>query len=125
MDGVARQHGVERSRLRLLSAEVLEINDLAYPSTSRHYRTNVRINASVYVGEAATVCVVEQYVQTTIRLPRALLKRARMRALTDDTTLQDLVVGGLETELERREKAEAQRSARAAKSRKPSGGDGA
>ena len=54
----------------------------------------------------------EPLVQTTVRFPRSLLKRARMRALTDDTTLQALLITALDTELTRRERTEARRQAR-------------
>lgn len=45
----------------------------------------------------------EPMAQTTIRLPRSLLKQARLRAVTDDTTLQALVVDAVAAELARRE----------------------
>ena len=54
----------------------------------------------------------EPLAQTTVRFPRSLLKRARMRALTDDTTLQALIITALDTELTRRERTEARRQAR-------------
>jgi hypothetical protein len=50
--------------------------------------------------------------QTTVRFPRALLKRARIRAATDEVTLQALLIHALDRELERREKVEARRRAR-------------
>jgi hypothetical protein len=45
----------------------------------------------------------EPMAQTTIRLPRSLLKQARLRAVTDDITLQALVVEAIASELSRRE----------------------
>ena len=54
----------------------------------------------------------EPMAQTTVRFPRTLLKRARVRAATDEITLQALLAGALEAELCRREKAEARRDAR-------------
>lgn len=50
--------------------------------------------------------------QTTIRLPRSLLKQARMRAVTDDTTLQALVIDAVAAELARREGAATPRPPR-------------
>jgi hypothetical protein len=47
--------------------------------------------------------------QTTVRFPRALLKQARIRAATDELTLQALLIHALDRELKRREKAEARR----------------
>jgi hypothetical protein len=54
----------------------------------------------------------EPMAQTTVRFPRTLLKRARVRAATDEVTIQALLIGALETELCRREKADARRLAR-------------
>lgn len=56
--------------------------------------------------------VAEPMAQTTVRFPHALLRRARIRAATDEITLQALLVVALETELTRREKADARRQAR-------------
>ena len=53
----------------------------------------------------------EPLARTTVRLPRPLLKRARIRCVTDELTLQSLVAHALEIELDRRDKAE-QRQAR-------------
>ena len=53
--------------------------------------------------------VAEPMAQTTVRFPHALLRRARIRAATDEITLQALLVVALETELTRREKADARR----------------
>lgn len=50
--------------------------------------------------------------QTTVRFPRALLKRARIRAATDEVTMQALLIHALGAELDRRDKAEARRQAR-------------
>ena len=47
----------------------------------------------------------EPMAQTTVRFPRTLLKRARMRAATDEITIQALLIGALDAELCRREKA--------------------
>ncbi len=54
----------------------------------------------------------EPMAQTTVRFPRALLKQARIRAATDEVTLQALLIHALDAELKRREKAEARRRAR-------------
>ena len=54
----------------------------------------------------------EPMAQTTVRFPRTLLKRARVRAATDEITIQALLIGALETELCRREKADARRLSR-------------
>ncbi len=53
----------------------------------------------------------EPMAQTTVRFPRVLIKRARIRAATDEITLQALMVTALEAELVRREKADARRLA--------------
>ena len=54
----------------------------------------------------------EPMAQTTVRFPRVLLKRARIRAATDEVTLQALLIVALDTELTRREKADARRLVR-------------
>ena len=54
----------------------------------------------------------EPLARTTVRLPRPLLKRARIRCVTDDLTLQSLVACALETELDRRDKEEQRRTRR-------------
>ena len=54
----------------------------------------------------------EPMAQTTVRFPRAMLKRARIRAATDEVTLQSLLIKALDAELKRRDKAEARRKAR-------------
>jgi len=41
-----------------------------------------------------------------------MLKRARIRAATDEVTLQSLLIKALDAELNRRDKAEARRQAR-------------
>jgi len=38
----------------------------------------------------------EVLTRTTVRLPEALLKSAKLRALEDDQTLQDLLIAALE-----------------------------
>lgn len=55
----------------------------------------------------------EPLARTTVRLPRPLLKRARIRCVTDELTLQSLVAFALETELDRRDKAEQRQARRA------------
>ena len=55
----------------------------------------------------------EPLARTTVRLPRPLLKRARIRCVTDELTLQSLVAHALETELDRRDEAERRRARRA------------
>ena len=57
-------------------------------------------------------CPVSVTTRCSARFPRALLKRARIRAATDELTLQALLIVALDTELTRREKAEARRQAR-------------
>ena len=42
----------------------------------------------------------EPMAQTTVRFPRALLKQARIRAATDEVTLQALLIHALDRELE-------------------------
>ena len=54
----------------------------------------------------------EPMAQTTVRFPRALLKQARIRAATDEVTLQALLIHALDRELKRRENAEARRRVR-------------
>ena len=54
----------------------------------------------------------EPMVQTTVRSPRSLLKRARIRAATDEITLQALLIAALDAELTRRERADERRQAR-------------
>lgn len=56
----------------------------------------------------------EPMVQTTIRLPRSLLKQARLRAVTDDITLQALVANAVAAELARRERGQPDRDRPAA-----------
>lgn len=55
----------------------------------------------------------EQLARMTVRLPRPLLKRARIRCVTDELSLQTLVASALETELDRRDRAEQRRARRA------------
>ena len=43
----------------------------------------------------------EPMAQTTVRFPRALLKQARIRAATDEVTLQALLIHALDAELKR------------------------
>jgi hypothetical protein len=52
--------------------------------------------------------------QTSVRFPRSLLKRARIRAATDEISLQSLLIAALDTELDRRDKTDARRQARRA-----------
>ena len=54
----------------------------------------------------------EAMAQTSVRFPRALLKRARIRAATDEISLQALLIAALDAELDRRDKTEARRQAR-------------
>ena len=56
----------------------------------------------------------EPMAQTTVRFPHSLLKRARIRAATDEVTLQSLLIAALDTELTRRDKGDARRQARRA-----------
>jgi hypothetical protein len=52
-----------------------------------------------------------------VRFPRPLLKRARVRAATDEITLQALLIAALDAELARRDRQEEQRRARAQRRR--------
>ena len=45
-------------------------------------------------------------VQTSVRFPKPLLKRARIRCAVDEISLQGLLINALETELDRRDKVE-------------------
>jgi hypothetical protein len=54
----------------------------------------------------------EPMAQTSVRFPRSLLKRARIRAATDETSFQAMLIAALDAELTRREQAEARREAR-------------
>ena len=54
----------------------------------------------------------EPMAQTTVHFPRTLLKRARVRAATDEITLQALLIAALDIELGRRDKVDARREAR-------------
>lgn len=58
---------------------------------------------------------VEPTVQTTVRFPHSLLKRARVRAAVDEVTLQSLVIAGLDAELARRDRRDKRRRSRTAK----------
>ena len=59
----------------------------------------------------------EPMAQTTVRFPRAMLKRARIRAATEEVTLQSLLIAALDAELGRREKSDARRQARRSRRR--------
>ena len=50
--------------------------------------------------------------QTSVRFPRMMLKRAKIRAATDEISLQALLISALNAELERRDKVEARKQAR-------------
>jgi hypothetical protein len=54
----------------------------------------------------------DELAQTSVRFPRPLLKRARIRAATDEISFQALLISALDAELERREKIEARRARR-------------
>jgi hypothetical protein len=54
----------------------------------------------------------EPMVQTSVRFPRAMLKRARIRAATDEISFQAMLIAALDAELVRREKAEERRQLR-------------
>ncbi len=64
----------------------------------------------------------EPMAQTSVRFPRALLKRARIRAATDEISFQALLIAALEAELARLEKAEARRQTRQSDRRAAAGG---
>jgi hypothetical protein len=55
----------------------------------------------------------EPTVQTTVRFPHSILKRARVRAAVDEVTLQSLVIAGLDAELDRRDRRDERRRSRA------------
>ena len=57
----------------------------------------------------------DELAQTSVRFPRPLLKRARIRAAVDEISFQALLINALDAELERREKLEASRARRSAK----------
>lgn len=63
----------------------------------------------------------EQMVQTTVRFPHALLKRARVRAANDEITLQTLLIAALDTELARLDQRDERRQA-SAERRQPAKG---
>lgn len=48
--------------------------------------------------------IVEGQVQTSVRLPKELLKRAKRYALDNDTSLASLIIDSLETYLNKKEK---------------------
>ena len=50
-------------------------------------------------------------VNTTVRLPKDMLHRARVRAAKDDTTITALLAEGLELVLDRRDTIEQRRTA--------------
>ena len=58
---------------------------------------------------------VDELAQTSVRFPRPLLKRARIRAATDEISFQALLISALDTELERRERVDARRARRSSK----------
>lgn len=60
---------------------------------------------------------VEPTVQTTVRFPHSLLKRARVRAAVDEVTLQSLVIAGLDAELDRRDRRDERSRSRTASRR--------
>ena len=60
---------------------------------------------------------VEPTVQTTVRFPHSLLRRARVRAAVDEVTLQSLVIAGLDAELARRDRRDERRRSRSASRR--------
>jgi DNA-binding protein YbaB len=47
----------------------------------------------------------EEIINTSIRLPKSMLNRAKIQAIHDDVTLQSLILAALNAELDRREKA--------------------
>ena len=61
----------------------------------------------------------EPMAQTTARFPKKMLRQARIRAATDEITLQSLLIQALDRELARRDKLEARRESR--KSRRHAG----
>ena len=62
----------------------------------------------------------EEVVNTSIRLPKSLLNRAKIQSIHDDITFQALIIDALINELEQREPAVAQR-AEAVAARQPVG----
>jgi hypothetical protein len=57
----------------------------------------------------------DEFAQTSVRFPRPLLKRARIRAATDEISFQALLIAALDAELDRREKIDARRARRSTK----------
>ena len=57
----------------------------------------------------------DEFAQTSVRFPRPLLRRARIRAATDEISFQALLITALDAELERRERVDARRARRSAK----------
>jgi hypothetical protein len=56
----------------------------------------------------------EDLTQTSVRFPKPLLKRARIRTKVDEISLQALLIQALETELDRRDKLDERRDRRRA-----------
>lgn len=56
----------------------------------------------------------EPLAQTSVRFPKPLIRRARIRAATDEISLQQLLVCALECELDRRDKVQERQARRAA-----------
>lgn len=54
----------------------------------------------------------EPMAQTTARFPKEMLRQARIRAATDEITLQSLLIQALDRELARRDKLEERRRSR-------------
>jgi hypothetical protein len=55
--------------------------------------------------------------QTTARFPKGMLRQARIRAATDEITLQSLLIQALDRELTRRDKLQARRASRRSRRR--------
>ena len=59
----------------------------------------------------------EPMAQTTARFPKEMLRQARIRAATDEITLQSLLIQALDRELTRRDKLQARRASRRSRRR--------
>jgi len=68
----------------------------------------IAINTYIQHGKFITIMslveIVEGQVQTSIRLPKELLKRAKKYAIDNDTSLAALLIESLESYLNKKEK---------------------
>ena len=54
----------------------------------------------------------DELAQTSVRFPKPLLKRARIRTKVDEISLQALLIEALEAELDRRDRVDERRARR-------------